>query len=136
MEQLSALLVAAGAPLSECEIFNGLIARERLGSTGLGHGVAIPHGRFADLDQTIAILVHFAEPVDYDAADGEPVDLAVALMVPEESTEEHLQLLAGLAEMFSDDGMRSSLRRAPDSAEMAAIVARWSASHHEALSSA
>lgn len=135
MEVLGGLLVEAGAPLTESEIFNGLIARERLGSTGLGHGVAIPHGRFAALDRTIAIMVHFSQPVDYDAADGEPVDLVVALMVPEASTEEHLQLLAGLAEMFSDGQMRAALRQAPGAAEMAALTARWCDSHQDSASS-
>lgn len=136
MDVLSGLLVGAGAPLAESEIFNGLIARERLGSTGLGHGVAIPHGRFSDLDQTIAILVRFARPVDYDAVDGEPVDLVVALMVPEHSTDEHLQLLAALAEMFSDEPMRSALRQAATPQEIAAVIARWSAAEHKAVSSA
>ena len=136
MDVLSNLLVEAGAPLSESEIFNGLIARERLGSTGLGHGVAIPHGRFSDLDQTIAILVRFAQPIDYDAVDGEPVDLVVALMVPEESTEEHLELLATLAEMFSDETMRTSLRQAASSREIAALISLWLSVDRKASSSA
>lgn len=135
MDVLSGLLVEAGAPLSESEIFNGLIARERLGSTGLGHGVAIPHGRFNDLDETIAILVRFAQPVDYDAVDGEPVDLVVALMVPAESTDEHLQLLAALAEMFSNERMRDTLRQAAASPDIAAVIGRWSAANHSALAS-
>jgi len=136
MDVLSNLLVAAGAPLSESEIFNGLIARERLGSTGLGHGVAIPHGRFSDLNQTIAILARFAQPIDYDAVDGEPVDLVVALMVPEESTEEHLQLLATLAEMFSNESMRAALRQVATPQEIAAVIVRWSGADHKAASSA
>ncbi|MDZ4263709.1 MAG: PTS sugar transporter subunit IIA [Pseudomonadota bacterium] len=125
MDVLSALLVEAGAPLSESEIFNGLIARERLGSTGLGHGIAIPHGRFSNLTRTVAILVQFAEPIDYDAIDGEPVDLVVALMVPERSTEEHLRLLATLAEMFSDADTRNELRHAATPEQVAAVVACW-----------
>lgn len=132
MDVLSALLVEAGAPLPESDIFNGLIARERLGSTGLGHGIAIPHGRFSALTQTVAILVRFAEPIDYDAVDGEPVDLVVALMVPEHSTEEHLQLLAALAEMFSDAGVRRDLRGATTQAEISAVIAGWSPSARQA----
>jgi PTS system nitrogen regulatory IIA component len=134
MDVLSGLLVAAGAPLSETEIFNGLITRERLGSTGLGHGVAIPHGRFSDLNQTIAILVRFAQPVDYDAIDGEPVDLVVALMVPERSTDEHLQLLAALAEMFSNERMRNSLRQAATAQEIESLIGGWSSINHKAAS--
>ncbi len=136
MDVLSGLLVGAGAPPTESEIFNGLIARERLGSTGLGHGVAIPHGRFAGLTHTIAILVRFAEAVDYDAMDGEPVDLVVALMVPAESTDEHLQLLAALAEMFSNERMRNTLRQAATPQDIADVIARWSAVDHQAASSA
>lgn len=136
MDVLSGLLVGAGAPLAESEIFNGLIARERLGSTGLGHGVAIPHGRFNDLTQTIAILVRFAQPVDYDAVDGEPVDLAVALMVPEHSTEEHLQLLATLAEMFSDGQMRGALRQAATPQQIATLISGWQPHDDRARSSA
>lgn len=132
MDVLSALLVGAGAPLSESDIFNGLIARERLGSTGLGHGIAIPHGRFGTLTQAIAILVRFAEPVDYDAVDGEPVDLVVALMVPEQSTEEHLQLLAALAEMFSDAATRHELRQTTTPAGLSAVVEKWSSAHRQA----
>jgi len=132
MDVLSALLVGAGAPLSESEIFNGLIARERLGSTGLGHGIAIPHGRFSNLTQAVAILVQFAQPIDYDAIDGEPVDLVVALMVPEASTDEHLQLLATLAEMFSDADTRDELRHAETPEQVAAVIARWSPADQQA----
>ncbi len=125
LQVLSGLLAEAGAPLVESDIFDGLIARERLGSTGLGHGVAIPHGRFDELAETVGIFVKLEHAVDYDAADGEPVDLVFALMVPKESTEEHLQLLASLAEMLSEETVREQLRQSSTPAEIETVVARW-----------
>ena len=89
-------------------------ARERLGSTGLGHGVAIPHGRSDAVHEARAAFVHLAEPVDFGASDGQPVDLVAALIVPAHFTDQHLRLLAELAELFSNAGITSALRAAPD----------------------
>jgi PTS system nitrogen regulatory IIA component len=89
-------------------------ARERLGSTGLGHGVAIPHGRSDAVHEARAAFVHLAEPVDFGASDGQPVDLVAALIVPAHFTDQHLRLLAELAELFSNVGITSALRAAPD----------------------
>lgn len=126
LEALSQLLVETGeVSLSETEIFDGLLARERLGSTGLGHGVAIPHGRFKDVQRATGVFVRLEEGIDFDAIDGEPVDLMFALMVPEESTEEHLQLLASLAEMFSDASIREHLRQCQSPQDAAAIFKDW-----------
>lgn len=136
LEVLSGLLVEAGAPLSESDIFNGLIARERLGSTGLGHGIAIPHGRFENLTETVGILVKLEKAIDYDAIDGKPVDLMFALMVPQESTEEHLQLLASLAEMFGDEGVRSQLRHSSTPQELESVIVQWRSGNEKAVSSA
>ncbi len=113
LELLSSLLADVEPELSESEIFNGLIARERLGSTGLGHGVAIPHGRFKHLTSAYGAVIKLNQGVDFDAVDGEPVSLVFALMVPEASTEEHLALLASLAELFRDEEMREKLFQAP-----------------------
>ncbi|MDK2778542.1 MAG: PTS IIA-like nitrogen regulatory protein PtsN [Pseudomonadota bacterium] len=99
---------------TEDDIFERLLNRERLGSTGIGEGIAIPHCRVRQCDQAIGILLHLAEPVDYDAIDQQPVDLIFALLVPEEATDEHLQVLALLARNFSDAGYREALRNAPD----------------------
>jgi len=121
--------------LSETEIFDGLIARERLGSTGLGHGVAIPHGRFKGINQAIAVFIKFEQGIDFDAIDAEPVDLMFALMVPEESTEEHLQLLAALAEMFSNPSMRERIRQSSSSAEIAAIFGGWQTAEQKVAAS-
>ncbi len=111
--------------LSDLDIFDGLIARERLGSTGLGHGVAIPHGRFDNLDQAVGVLVKLDQGIDFDAVDEEPVDLLFGLMVPQESTEEHLQLLASMAEMFSDAELRQSLRQCNSSETMHRLIESW-----------
>ena len=118
LELLSSLLADVDPDLSENDIFNGLVARERLGSTGLGHGVAIPHGRFQHIEGAYGAVVKLNEPVDFDAIDGEPVDLVFALMVPEAATEVHLQLLSSLAEMFRNESVRSALREATSVAQV------------------
>lgn len=133
LELVSGMLAQAASSeeLSELDIFDGLIARERLGSTGLGHGVAIPHGRFANLDRTVAVLVKLDQGVDFDAMDEEPVDLLFGLMVPQESTEEHLRLLASLAEMFSNADLRQRMRLCTTSDAMLALIEGWRSSDHK-----
>lgn len=136
LEAVSNLLAEApGADLSEIEIFDGLIAREKLGSTGLGHGVAIPHGRFENVTEAAAVFIKFEQGVDFDAIDAAPVDLVFALMVPQESTEEHLQLLASLAEMFSDASVRERLRQCSSSAEILEVFRDRSSANHQVASS-
>ena len=135
LETLSDLLSKTNTGLAEPEIFNGLVSREKLGSTGLGHGVAIPHGRFKNLSETVAVFIKLNEAVDFDAVDGEPVDLVFALMVPDESTEEHLQLLAALAEMFADAEIRNKLRQAISASEIEVIIKQWRPSIQEVASS-
>jgi len=93
-------------------IFERLLERERLGSTGLGGGVALPHARMPGLSESRAGFLRLARPVDYDSVDGKPVDLVFALLVPEDATEEHLKLLAELARLFHDPGLREELRKA------------------------
>jgi len=115
LEMLSALLADAVADYTEAEIFDSLLARERLGSTGLGNGVALPHGRLRGLKQPIAALVTLRQGIDFDAIDRQPVDLLYALLVPEDSTNEHLKILAQLAGMFSNPDFCSKLRSCDDS---------------------
>lgn len=107
---------------SQTEVFDCLIARERLGSTGLGHGIAIPHGRLKHSKKTIAAFLQLETGVDYDAVDKAPVDLLFALIVPEDSTDEHLQTLAALAEMFSETAIISKLRQSRSSTEIHSIL--------------
>jgi PTS system nitrogen regulatory IIA component len=110
LESASQLIADCDAKLSPRAVFDCLIAREKLGSTGLGHGVAIPHGRLAGLDKTIGVFIRVPKGVDFDAPDNEPVDLVFALLVPEESTDEHLQVLADIATYFNSRGSRDALR--------------------------
>jgi len=100
------------------EIFSGLINRERLGSTGIGEGVAIPHCRLPGVTTAVGLLMTLATPIDFDAIDNRPVDLICFLLVPEEGAEEHLQTLAGLAEMFNNSTTRESLRSCEDSTSL------------------
>lgn len=111
LETLSGLIASASIQVNEQEVFNSLLSRERLGGTGLGNGIALPHGRLKDGLSTIAAFIKLKQGVDYDASDHQPVDLIFALLVPEHSTEEHLQVLARLAEMFNKPEFLAQLRR-------------------------
>ncbi len=95
-------------------VFDALSAREKLGSTGLGHGVAIPHGRMGEIETPRVALLRLQEGVDFDAIDNEPVDILIALVVPVDSTSEHLDLLAQLARALSQPDNIAAIRRATD----------------------
>lgn len=97
--------------LSDAQIFNNLVARERLGSTGIGQGIAIPHCRLEGLDHVIGVLLTLEEAIEYDAIDNQPVDLVFALIVPKEATSEHLELLSQLAEKFNERSFCEQLRQ-------------------------
>jgi PTS system nitrogen regulatory IIA component len=125
--ELCASLLASPVANAALErpIFDGLCARERLGSTGLGHGVAIPHGRIEGLVAPTGAFVRLSEPLPFDAADNEPVDLVFALVVPEHYTQQHLALLSQLAEMFSDAAARQRLRQAADDQALFTALSEW-----------
>lgn len=110
LEALSKLMASSEPSLTYTEIFDCLNARERLGSTGIGNGIAIPHGRFQHIKQPVAAFLQLKSGIDYDAIDQKPVDLLFGLLVPSESTDEHLQILSCLAEMFSDSTLIDRLR--------------------------
>lgn len=110
LETLSNLIANDSPELTQFEVFDSLINRERLGSTGLGHGVAIPHGRIDHENKTLGAFIRVQTPVDYDAIDKQPVDILFALLVPQESTDEHLQILSQLAEKFSNEEFLEKLR--------------------------
>jgi nitrogen PTS system EIIA component len=114
LEELSKLLAKGAAELSAADIFNGLTAREKLGSTGLGHGVAIPHGRMPGVANSVGAFLRLKHPVDYDAHDGQAVDLVFGLVVPVAATEEHLKHLAAIAEKFSEEDFCKKVRAAQD----------------------
>ena len=111
--------------IARSTVTDNLFARERLGSTGLGHGVAIPHGRIKGLKEALAAVVRLAEPIPFDAPDGRPVNLLVFLLVPEAATEEHLELLSELAELLSDAAIRESLLTCNDPVQMHRILSTW-----------
>jgi PTS system nitrogen regulatory IIA component len=106
-------------------VFDSLFARERLGSTGLGQGVAIPHGRIKGLKEALGGFIRLAQPIPFDAPDGAPVTLAFVLLVPEKATEKHLQILSELAQMFSDRALREAMAAAKDAAELHQLVTAW-----------
>ena len=125
LEELSNLLAAGAANLSNQEVFNSLVGREKLGSTGLGHGVAIPHGRVSGIDRSVGAFMKLKHPVDYDSHDGNPVDLVFGLLVPNNASDTHLKHLAAVAEMFSDDAFCTKLRGAADSAALNQLLAGY-----------
>jgi PTS system nitrogen regulatory IIA component len=106
-------------------VFDSLFARERLGSTGLGQGVAIPHGRIKGLKDALGAFVRLAQAVPFDAPDAKPVQLLFVLLVPEQATEKHLQILSELAQMFSDRALRESMTLAADAAALHLLIAAW-----------
>jgi PTS system nitrogen regulatory IIA component len=106
-------------------VFDSLFARERLGSTGLGQGVAIPHGRIKGLKEALGAFVRLAQPVAFDAPDAKPVTLLFVLLVPEQATEKHLQILSELAQMFSDRALRDAMTGAADAAALHQLIAAW-----------
>lgn len=115
LETISEELARNSDGLDEREIFESLCARERLGSTGLGGGVAIPHGRIKGSNIVHASFIRLKKPLSFDAIDGKPVDLLFALAVPENCGEDHLKLLAQVAELFSDPELLQQLREAEGS---------------------
>lgn len=125
LEEISELISGNDAPLSPNDIFESLLARERLGSTGIGHGVAIPHGRVRNVQKTIGAFMQLRDGIDFDAIDEKPINLLFALLVPEESTDEHLKILAMLAEMFSDEAFCKKLSAATSQDEIYSLLTNW-----------
>ena len=113
------------AGLPPASVAASLAARERLGSTGLGQGIAIPHGRIPRLPEAVGAFARLRAPIAFDAPDGRPVDQLFVLLVPEHATDRHLQLLSELAQMFSDPGFRARLSAAPDAAAVAQVFRDW-----------
>lgn len=127
LELASELLQPANGATDRRQIYESLCSRERLGSTGLGHGVAIPHGRLQDLDQVRGAFLRLREAIDFDAPDDEHVDLVFAMVVPEQCTDQHLQLLAQIADLFGDHEFCERLRSAGESMQLYDLLASWQA---------
>lgn len=123
LEQLADML--ADTADERHSIIEALRDREKLGSTGIGRGVAIPHARIAGLDRPRAALVQLAQPLPFDAVDGQSVDLIAAMLAPEHSPEQHLVLLAELAELFSQDELTTAMRNAADGSALRAELAEF-----------
>ena len=122
MELLAKNIANHDNGISQTDVIDCLIARERLGSTGIGNGIAIPHGRLKHCKKTIATFIQLHNSIEYESIDDIPVDLIFALIVPEESTDEHLEILAILARMLSEKKTVDSLRKATSSEEMFSIL--------------
>lgn len=118
LEQLAEILTQGTPYLTASDIFTGLIGREKLGSTGVGHGVAIPHTRLKGTDECIGAFMRLPQAVEFEANDEQPVDLIFGLLVPEQATDEHLTLLRRLAELFSVEQALTDLRDAGDDAAL------------------
>ena len=111
--------------LNRALVTDSLFARERLGSTGLGHGVAIPHGRIKGLKAPLAAVFQLAAPIGFDAPDEQAVRLLIFLLVPEAATQKHLEILSEIAEMLSDSSLRDRLAASADAADLHGLIASW-----------
>ena len=119
------LLFENALGIARGQVFEALFARERLGSTGMGHGIAIPHGRIKGLRDAAGAFVRTSSPIPFEAPDGNPVNLIFVLLVPEKATDLHLQILSELAQMFSDKEMRAQLAVLPDASAVQHIISGW-----------
>lgn len=114
LELLGIRLSQTAENVSPQDIVDSLCARERLGSTGIGQGVAIPHARSAAVDHTTGAIITLTDSIDFDAIDGQPVDFLFGLLVPESADDEHLQVLASIAKVLNDKGLIGALRQCGD----------------------
>jgi PTS system nitrogen regulatory IIA component len=111
--------------LSRALVTDSLFSRERLGSTGLGHGVAIPHGRIKGLKAPMAAVFLLATPIGFDAPDDAPVRLLIFLLVPEAATQKHLEILSEIAELLSDAELREKMNNCGDAVELHGLISQW-----------
>ncbi len=111
--------------LNRAIITDSLFARERLGSTGLGHGVAIPHGRIKGMKAPMAAVFQLSQAIGFDAPDEQAVNLLIFLLVPEAATQKHLEILSEIAELLSDAGLRDKLKTTPDATELHGLITGW-----------
>jgi PTS system nitrogen regulatory IIA component len=114
--------------LSRSLVTDSLFSRERLGSTGLGHGVAIPHGRIKGLKSPMAAVIQLAQPIGFDAPDEQSVSLLIFLLVPEAATQKHLEILSEIAEMLSDAPLREKMAASSDATDLFGLINNWQSS--------
>jgi len=120
--EMIANIVADRSNLAQSTIYNSLLSRERLGSTGLGKGFAVPHARVPDLNQVIGCFFRLKEPVNFESPDNQPVDLVFTIIIPQEATEEHLLILSSLARIFSRPEVCQAIRDAAGKEEIEQII--------------
>ncbi len=123
---------AAVSGLPEREIFDTLLQRERLGSTGIGHGIAIPHGKLSKVQKLFGVFAKLDKPVDFEALDGEPVDLVFVLIAPESAGADHLKALARVARVLRDGSVTQKLRAAQDADALYAVLMEAPTTSHAA----
>ncbi len=123
----ASLLFESSAGVSHTSAFDALIARERLGSTCVGGGCAIPHGRLAEISEPIVVFLRTAEPIALDALDGRPVQLFMCLLIPDNDNDEYLKLLRETAALFSDKSMRQALLTATSEIDICQVIHDWTA---------
>lgn len=121
----AAELFAKTRDLKSTEVFTSLFERERLGSTALGYGIAIPHGRIKGLSEACGAFYRLKTPLEFDAPDNQPVSLCFILLVPKDANEVHLQILGELAQLFGDEAMRERMLQAENVADLIALLGAW-----------
>jgi PTS system nitrogen regulatory IIA component len=122
-EVISEIAVQQSPELDQVEVLTSLLSREKMGSTGIGNGIAIPHGKIKDLANMIAVIVTSNKPIEFDAIDSQPVDIFFAILVPEEQTDKHLQALSGIARKLSNKDTVRAVRQATNKNEIVAALA-------------
>lgn len=121
----AAELFAQTRDLKSTEVFTSLFERERLGSTALGYGIAIPHGRIKGLSEACGAFYRLKSPLEFDAPDNQPVSLCFILLVPKDANEVHLQILGELAQLFGDEAMRERMLQAESVTDLFALLGAW-----------
>lgn len=125
LEEICTIAATKISELSHQELLDGLMEREKMGSTGIGNGIAIPHGRLKDSTQVIAVLITTEEPINFDAIDNRPVDIYIGLFVPENCCEEHLSTLQSIAQIFSDKANSKKIRKCSSDDELYQLVSSF-----------
>ncbi|NRD75510.1 PTS IIA-like nitrogen regulatory protein PtsN [Shewanella sp. VB17] len=122
LELISDLIAAQYPSLSSQEIFESLLTREKMGSTGIGNGIAIPHGRLTNISHPVAVFIKCEEPIPFDSIDNQPVDILFALLVPADQCEQHLSTLSAMAQKLNDKVILKQLRKTQDGSELYQVI--------------
>lgn len=126
LEEMARLLCLPLTDIKEKNVYHALLEREKLGNTGIGNGVALPHSRFEHTETALIAIITLSEGIDYDSADRQAVDVAFGLLVPMEATSQHLNLLAEIAKIMSDSEKKSQLLDATSPQQVVALLTAWS----------